>query len=242
MEPTNEYGDNVRNAAYEFKTANQATLDTYYTSVNVGTTITPVKNWNIDVDYTYAVNNTQERNPGIKYMAGDTWSDAVNALDANGGIRTITNEWNDINGLGKEITAKKLNVYSYTSTYDSIYQDSFTSQRQTWNATSTYNLNLFDTHMFKFLLGFQAVAYDYTGVWGKKMTLIDISNPQFDLATGTQTSGGSASWSSTAGFFGRVNYTYKDKYLLEGNLRYDGSSKFPSNLQWRWFPSVSVGA
>lgn len=241
MEPTNEYGDNVRNAAYEFKTANQATLDTYYTSVNVGTTITPVKNWNIDVDYTYAVNNTQERNPGIKYMAGDTWSDAVNALDANGGIRTITNEWNDINGLGKEITAKKLNVYSYTSTYDSIYQDSFTSQRQTWNATSTYNLNLFDTHMFKFLLGFQAVAYDYTGVWGKKMTLIDISNPQFDLATGTQTSGGSASWSSTAGFFGRVNYTYKDKYLLEGNLRYDGSSKFPSNLQWRWFPSVSAG-
>ncbi|MDO4825923.1 MAG: TonB-dependent receptor [Bacteroidia bacterium] len=241
MEATNEYGDNIRTAAYELATANQATKNTTYASVNVGTTITPVKNWNINIDYTYANNNSQERDPGITYMAGDTWAAPVNALDASGNTREVANEWQKINGLGKDLTAKKLAVSSYTSTYDSIYQDSFTSQRQTWNITSDYDLNLNDTHMFKFLLGFQAVGYDYTGVWGKKMTLIDIGNPQFDLATGTQTSGGSASWSSTAGFFGRINYNYKEKYLLEANLRYDGSSKFPTRLQWRWFPSVSAG-
>ena len=80
-----------------------------------------------------------------------------------------------------------------------------------------------------------------TGVWGKRMELLDVNNPQFNLATGTQTSGGSASWSSTAGFFGRVNYNLNEKYLLEANIRYDGSSKFPRALRWRWFPSVSAG-
>lgn len=241
MEKTNEYGDYVRNATYEFETANQATVDTYYTSVNLGTTITPVKNWDIDIDYTYAVNNTQERNPGITYMAGNTWEAPVNALGDDGNTRLISNEWNKINGLGKEIVAKKLNVNSYTNSYNSIYQDSFTSQRQTLNISSTYDLNLYDTHIFKFMAGFQAISYDYTGVWGKKMDLIDISNPQFDLATGTQTSGGSASWNSTAGFFGRINYNFREKYLFETSLRYDGSSKFPTDLQWRWFPSVSAG-
>ena len=73
------------------------------------------------------------------------------------------------------------------------------------------------------------------------MTLMDITNPQFALATGTQTSGGTNSWNSTLGFFGRVNYNYKEKYLVEANLRYDGSSKFPTHLKWRWFPSFSAG-
>ena len=71
--------------------------------------------------------------------------------------------------------------------------------------------------------------------------LMDYNNPQFSLATGTQTSGGDYTWSSTLGFFGRVNYDYKGKYLLEGNVRYDGSSKFPSDLKWRWFYSASAG-
>ena len=43
------------------------------------------------------------------------------------------------------------------------------------------------------------------------------------------------------GYFGRINYAYKNKYLLEGNIRYDGSSKFPELLQWRWYPSFSAG-
>ena len=38
-----------------------------------------------------------------------------------------------------------------------------------------------------------------------------------------------------------MNYNYKERYLLEGNLRYDGTSKFPTDLKWRWFPSFSAG-
>ncbi|MCQ2147475.1 MAG: TonB-dependent receptor [Bacteroidales bacterium] len=46
---------------------------------------------------------------------------------------------------------------------------------------------------------------------------------------------------ATAGFFARVNYNYKEKYLLELNGRYDGSSSFRPGKQWAFFPSASAG-
>ena len=39
----------------------------------------------------------------------------------------------------------------------------------------------------------------------------------------------------------RLSYAFKDRYLLEVNGRYDGSSKFPTDQQWAFFPSVSGG-
>src|SRR5690606_36414862 len=76
----------------------------------------------------------------------------------------------------------------------------------------------------------------------RKTNLLMDDRPEFDFAIGTNpTSGGGANWDSQAGFFGRMNYAYKDKYLLESSVRYDGTSKFPTHLKWRWFPSVSAG-
>src|SRR5690606_9477664 len=46
---------------------------------------------------------------------------------------------------------------------------------------------------------------------------------------------------ATAGFFGRLNYNYKEKYLLEINGRYDGSSRFLQDQRWNLFPSFSAG-
>ncbi|MBN1819521.1 MAG: TonB-dependent receptor [Prolixibacteraceae bacterium] len=55
-----------------------------------------------------------------------------------------------------------------------------------------------------------------------------------------QSSGSGYEWALTS-FFGRINYSYQGKYLLEGNLRYDGSSRFPSNNRFGLFPSFSAG-
>lgn len=52
--------------------------------------------------------------------------------------------------------------------------------------------------------------------------------------------GGYDTW-TTAGFFGRLNYDYKGRYLLEANIRYDGSSRFLRENRWNWFPSFSAG-
>ena len=46
---------------------------------------------------------------------------------------------------------------------------------------------------------------------------------------------------STAGYFGRLNYDYDGRYMLEANIRYDGSSRFLANRRWKWFPSFSAG-
>ena len=232
-----EYGNNIRTGVYELKTANQATIKRSYASVNAGATITPVKNWNINVDYTYSNNNSQEHDPGIRYLAGNSWSSAVNV----DGTTMANNEWYQYNGLPSSFVAKQLQLQDYTSSYDLIYQDSYTSTRQTWNVTTDYTLNIANAHELRFMLGLNSVDYKYTGVWGQRKDLLDINNPQFALATGTQTSGGDASWSSTLGFFGRLNYNYKERYLLEANLRYDGTSKFPTHLKWQWFPSFSAG-
>ena len=232
-----EYGNNIRTGVYELETANQATIKRSYASVNAGATITPVKNWNINVDYTYSNNNSQEHDPGIRYLAGNSWSSAVNV----DGTTMANNEWYQFNGLPSSFVAKQLQLQDYTSSYDLIYQDSYTSTRQTWNVTTDYTLNIANAHELRFMLGLNSVDYKYTGVWGQRKDLLDINNPQFALATGTQTSGGDASWSSTLGFFGRLNYNYKERYLLEANLRYDGTSKFPTHLKWQWFPSFSAG-
>ena len=56
----------------------------------------------------------------------------------------------------------------------------------------------------------------------------------------TETSGGQSSY-ALLGFFGRINYDYKGKYLLELSGRYDGSSRFPRGQRFGFFPSGSVG-
>lgn len=111
----------------------------------------------------------------------------------------------------------------------------------TLNINTTYEKTFADVHNAKVMLGTSRVAYENAYNWSQITQLIDYTNPQFDLATGTQTTSGGEYWESQVGFFGRLNYDYKEKYLLEANLRYDGTSKFPSDLQWRWFPSFSAG-
>ena len=52
---------------------------------------------------------------------------------------------------------------------------------------------------------------------------------------------GTSTKSILLSYFGRVNYAYKDKYLFEGNFRYDGSSRFAKGNRWGVFPSFSAG-
>ena len=237
-----EYGNDMRNPVYEMSAGRQATKETDYTSVNLGATITPIKNWSINFDYTFANNDIQERHPGTVFEGVDLWNTAPSPVkDEAGNIVTMANEWSKYNGLGETFNKLYFPVTRYSDSYDLIYQDSYTGKRHTWNATTNYELKLANAHTLDFMLGMNIVGYTETGVWGQKKGLLDYNNAQFPLATGTQTSGGGYTWNSTAGFFGRINYNYKEKYLFEANLRRDGSSKFMGPLRWRWFPSASAG-
>jgi len=239
-----EYGNLLRNQANRQSVSNAGTIVNSYTSVNGGFTITPLKGWNIDLDYTFSSNNKTETRNGQRYYGANTWTSAVKYYDENGVNPTVNNEWNEFNGLGEQIPAYVHDVLYYTNQGgqpDFIYRSQTEKLQHSVVAKTTYDLKIAEKHDFNFMLGFQSVGITSDGHWGQATTLMDYNNPQFDLTTGVQTAGGSSSWSSTAGFFGRVNYAFAEKYLLEANLRYDGSSKFPTSLKWQWFPSFSAG-
>ena len=71
--------------------------------------------------------------------------------------------------------------------------------------------------------------------------LIDDSLTSIDAATTDGAIGGNYTEWAMRSYFGRVNLSWDDRYLLEANLRADGSSRFAPGERWGWFPSVSAG-
>ncbi len=96
-------------------------------------------------------------------------------------------------------------------------------------------------HSFKAMAGFNQESYSYKSFYGQVKGQTTPSVPSFAGGTGDKTITDSYSEYSIRSGFARLNYAFKDRYLLELNGRYDGSSKFPKNDRFGFFPSVSVG-
>ena len=98
------------------------------------------------------------------------------------------------------------------------------------------------THYIKILAGYNYEQSTSTRLRAQRNGLIFEDATDINLALGQSisTSGGWTRWNILGGF-GRINYSYKDRYLIEINGRYDGSSKFPSDQRFGFFPSFSAG-
>ncbi|WP_026968437.1 SusC/RagA family TonB-linked outer membrane protein [Algoriphagus terrigena] len=94
-------------------------------------------------------------------------------------------------------------------------------------------------HTFGILGGYNQQSYTYSSVQAEKRVLISSSLPYIGLTTGDAFVTPTYSTYATRSFFGRANYTFKNRYIFELNGRYDGSSRFPSASRWGFFPSVS---
>lgn len=112
----------------------------------------------------------------------------------------------------------------------------------TGNFYTNYLLNLDQGHSFLFLAGMNMELMKTNSVSGTKKDLITPSIPTINTATNDKPtlSGGYNHWSSM-GFFARMNYNYKERYLFEANVRRDGTSRFIGDKTWGTFPSFSVG-
>lgn len=110
------------------------------------------------------------------------------------------------------------------------------------NVYTEYFKELNGGHAFKVMVGFQAELNKFRELGASRTDIITSSLPTLNTSSGTDkiTKGGYTHW-ATAGFFGRVNYNYKERYLLEVNARYDGTSRFSRDNRWNVFPSVSAG-
>lgn len=100
----------------------------------------------------------------------------------------------------------------------------------------------FGDHSLNVLAGTQAEYYKLQSLSASRVTFPNNSVPEIDAGgTGSQLNSGTASEWALNSYYGRLNYDYKGKYLVEGNIRYDGSSRFSEGHKWGVFPSVSLG-
>jgi len=240
-----ENGDPIRSPASEAAAANTASLLYNYLNLNLGGTVTLTDNWTIDFDYTYANQGHVWDRPGTKYTARNSWVAPQARVDASGNPVYVNSAGEVVSSTAEgAMPAYDLGLETYTapgSSPDHIYKLSENLNKHTINAFTTYNLGLEGGHDFKFMLGMNRVTDDWANHFTQVTNLIDIVNPQFPYGIGTWTGDGGEFWEAQLGYFGRVNYAYQNKYLVEANLRYDGTSKFPTDLKWRWFPSFSAG-
>lgn len=185
------------------------------------------------------------------------YNDRINSdVRLNSAFNTTVNiiKGLDINGLiGWNYRGNSQRTYSPTwiqPTWDSATPGQLsTSTKNTLNsnsllyqATATYIKDI-GQHSFNFLLGASQETYmeettnqSVTGFPNDKTYI-------FDITRGTTVNANTIYGASNAiiSYFGRVQYSFKNRYLFAGSLRTDGSSKFGPNNRWGVFPSLSAG-
>ena len=187
-----------------------------------------------------------EQGGNAQYKQNDLWmTGAVKITPIKGLVINADYTWNF---YGKSSNQHVQNFYDYTAVpgtenyYPWTNPSSVTVTNNddyynAFNAFAEYTFSLKEKHNFKVMVGYNQEnkhkKYHYAG----RKNLIDSSNPSLNLAYGDMAMNGSETHWSVNGFFARINYDYKGKYLLELNGRY---SKFPHGDRYAFFPSASV--
>lgn len=176
-------------------------------------TVTPLKNWNIIGEMNIKTDNNW--NHWEQFVVYSHYKD------------NPENTYTALTSANKD----QVSEYSLKTTYlnPTVY--------------SNYNFSLKEKHNFTVLGGFQAEIMKYRDMEGARTGLVTTDVPVLNLTTDADSytlKGLYKNWKN-AGFFGRINYDYNGKYLVEGNLRYDGSSRFRRGNRWILTPSFSLG-
>lgn len=181
-------------------------------SQQIRLTITPLKNWNI-----YGEMNIKTDYNWTHEATNIVYSHKINPKETYAALTSSSQD--------------KVYEYSYRGTYlnPTVYSD--------------YGFSLKDKHNFKVMAGMQIESMDYRDLNASRNDMITEDMPILNLTTSTENYSLGSQYQKwrNAGFFGRLNYDYDGKYLVEANLRYDGSSRFRRESRWVWTPSFSLG-
>lgn len=142
----------------------------------------------------------------------------------------------------------RLSAYTFND-FSRINQDMGKSKTLIWDNLLSYNFTVKEHHQFEALVGTAAFTYDGSSMWGSNINAVfnDLEHAWLSNATNrndaTQITLGGApdDPDNRMSYFGRLNYNYKETYLLNATFRADGSSKFASSNRWGYFPSLSLG-
>lgn len=132
--------------------------------------------------------------------------------------------------------------FSNGSVYDFYQEERYYQDGTVLNGFFSYN-GQFGKHEIGGTLGANFDDYRSSKLTTLQKGSLSDALAYINLASATEieTLAESNSAYRTLGFFGRLNYNYADKYLFEVSGRYDGTSRFPKNHRWGFFPSASAG-
>ena len=179
----------------------------------LGFEIEPIKNWKTSADFNYRIQNSR----------GHNWTLPLLAYGKDGAPY-----YKDAN----------------TSVAESNYRENYLN----FSARTEYDLTLAKAHHFHVMAGMQVENLKQDYLSASRVGMMDLTKPEINLTNGLKdgvattpgVSGYRNEW-AVVGFFGRLNYDYKSRYLFEANLRSDGSSRFREGNRWKTFPSFSLG-
>ena len=174
----------------------------------------PIRNWITHVDFNYKIDNS---------------------------IR----HWDSQRTYNHNVAGEPV-IYNQNS---NVHEDEFKDNYLNFQLYTEYNKSIAEKHNFHIMGGFQCEQLRRTEFRLQRNGIIDPEKSEVDLTNGLSYQGvaitpnvnGARNQWQTAGFFGRINYNYAERYLAELNLRYDGTSKFRSDKMWKLFPSISLG-
>lgn len=179
-------------------------------------TIKPIKQLEIKGNYTYSYNTYASMNR------------SVNVVYA-----------------GKEIGTTE--TLATNECQDKLSEQMQTVDQHSANVFATYSDTFRDAHNLKVMLGGNYETYYHKKLYAHGYDLLSQELNDQNLVGSNEeglkrveTAGGQSQY-ALMGFFGRINYDYKGKYLVEVSGRYDGSSRFPKGQRWGLFPSFSLG-
>ncbi|SNR34110.1 SusC/RagA family TonB-linked outer membrane protein [Hymenobacter mucosus] len=112
-----------------------------------------------------------------------------------------------------------------------------------WQNTLNYNLSLGGKHQLDFLAGTERISYYAESTYASRTNFAseDPNYTYLDAGSANKDNGGSGTAYRLASYFGKVNYSFADKYLGSVTVRRDGSSRFGTDNQFGVFPALSVG-
>jgi TonB-linked SusC/RagA family outer membrane protein len=123
-----------------------------------------------------------------------------------------------------------------------VYRDNTWTSNLIFNSILNYQTSIANAHNLAAIAGFEqeTMNYETMRIHRQGYTTFTTKDINAGSASGQNISGRTARWVLQS-YFGRLNYDFKGRYLLEGNVRYDATSKLAPENRWSWFPSASVG-
>ena len=205
------YSDNTSVWALEYGGIDRTQTDNTYHQL--GFTLEPIKNWRTNVDFNYR-------------------------------IKSANRHWNKQPYINYDIDG----VPYYRDATSNVHEDYLKNNYYNFNARTEYAFSIAEKHNFSILGGMQIEDMKQTKFGMQRSGIMINGKPQINTTSGLENgtvvppsvNGERNEW-ATVGVFGRLNYDYMGKYLLEANVRGDGSSRFRKGNQWKVFPSVSLG-